>query len=387
MEASAKIDFKQPNGTVAGLKTGDYAGSSASVLDKAEQGTQLQETADGPDAPTIDQALREIPQAGAEPEQKISVSNQDAPAGPAEEGEHCKVKTLYEGPQKCSCCINWVEEYPDDVKTSAEEERDTKLYAIIVRMRKDHEGGKPLDLHSIVIQSSHLKNLLGEVFEGYQGITTSLKKLVFMSPFHGFYYRLALVSVWYSILAKCFLFRWDRFNELVEQQKDTECLEHARLLQTTLNLELKDRLITAKDLLSQGVTTFEYLWTLFEPGDLIYAFVEDSDRIYLLGSMEYTSSFGQKKFSLNLQFIDWNGYMFGFSSTQVEINTFTGTKPITSLTHYPLKYHENLEGITSKLRERGRKFQDLRGCHYKYYNGPVTFVKVLDLMQGRVSRD
>lgn len=26
------------------------------------------------------------------------------------------VKVLYEGPQKCSCCINWVEEYPDNLR-------------------------------------------------------------------------------------------------------------------------------------------------------------------------------------------------------------------------------------------------------------------------------
>jgi hypothetical protein len=327
----------------------------------------VQEASEIPDAPTLAETLQNIPQPDGEREESPAEPGTDASISPAGEGRQCEVRRLYEGARKCNCCINWVEEYPDDVKSSTEEERESKKYAIVVRMRKDHDSAKPLELHSIVIQSPHLKRLLGEVFDGFGGITTTLKKLVFMSPFYGFYYR------------------WDRFNELVDQQTEQEPLAHVKLLQNTLYTELKDEITTAKDLLDQGVTTFTHLWTLFQPGALVYSFVEDCDRIYYLLSMEYTTKHLHKVFSLNLQYVDWNGLEFGFATTKISISDFSGTKSITDLTHYPLKYHSNVDELTTRLRARGRKFQSLRGSHYKSYQGLVTFFNVIDLSRETVS--
>jgi hypothetical protein len=84
------------------------------------------------------------------------------------EGSECATQTLYEGPPKCNCCKNWVEEYPDDLRMQVEEQAD---------------DGKALVLDSVVVQSLSLKKTLGEVFEGYKGITASLKKLVFQVSF------------------------------------------------------------------------------------------------------------------------------------------------------------------------------------------------------------
>lgn len=39
-----------------------------------------------------------------------------------ENGTECSIMRLYEGPPKCKCCINWVEEYPDNLRASIEEE-------------------------------------------------------------------------------------------------------------------------------------------------------------------------------------------------------------------------------------------------------------------------
>jgi hypothetical protein len=340
-----------------------------SPLFSASKVNEAQEAPEMPDAPTLAETLRNIPQPDGEREGSIADPGTDASITSTGEGRQCEVRRLYEGPSKCNCCINWVEEYPDDVKSSTEEERESKKYAIIVRMRKDHDSAKPLELHSIVIQSPHLKRLLGEVFDGYGGITTTLKKLVFMSPFYGFYYR------------------WDRFNELVEQQTEEEPLAHVKLLQNTLHAELNDEVTTAKDLLDQGVTTFTNLWTLFQPGALVYSFVEDCDRIYYLLSMEYTRKYPNKVFSLNLQYVDWNGLDFGFATTKISINDFSGTKPITDLTHYPLKYYSDVDELTARLRGRGRKFQSLRGSQYKSYQGLVTFLNAVDLGRETVSHN
>ncbi|KAK4148814.1 hypothetical protein C8A00DRAFT_38590, partial [Chaetomidium leptoderma] len=67
-------------------------------------------------------------------------------------------------------------------------------------MGKNHDGdgGKPLVLHSVVVQNSSLKETLSEVFDGFKGIIPSLKKLVFKSPFKPFHHR------------------WSRFTQILE---------------------------------------------------------------------------------------------------------------------------------------------------------------------------
>jgi hypothetical protein len=89
----------------------------------------------------------------------------------------CGVKNLWEGKQKCSCCVNWIEEYPDDVEVNPEATEAVQQYALIVRNKKSHGStGKAMMIHTIIVQSPLLKPLLEEVFEGYEGITATLKK-------------------------------------------------------------------------------------------------------------------------------------------------------------------------------------------------------------------
>lgn len=169
----------------------------------------------------------------------------------AAEGSRCTIQTLYEGPPKCQCCMNWAEEYPDDLRDAVEEQPDVKQKALVVRMRKSHKPGKPLELDSIVVQSQSLKKTLGEVFEGYQGITTDLKKLVFHAPFHPFYYR------------------WGVLEATLEhrEREDPDAAGFTRLLYDVLNAELRDTITEVDDLVQHGVITYPLLWSLFEPGE------------------------------------------------------------------------------------------------------------------------
>ncbi|KAB2570500.1 putative inactive ATP-dependent zinc metalloprotease FTSHI 3 [Lasiodiplodia theobromae] len=145
--------------------------------------------------------------------------------------------TLYEGPQKCLCCINWVEEYPEDIKEAAEETSDAKSHAILCRVKKSHgKARKPLELDSIVIQSPLLKSTLGDVFADYPGITTTLKEVTFNEPFWEFFYR------------------WDALNEAQEHQ-GTDAQEHTRLLLDTLSNQLGAVHRVAQDLLQNNVIT------------------------------------------------------------------------------------------------------------------------------------
>ena len=99
------------------------------------------------------------------------------------------VKKLYEGPSKCACCINWVEEYPDNLKESIESTSEAKEHALLVRVKWDHEYQRPTTIDSIVIQSPLLKSFLRSLLDGYPGISPKLDILVFEAPFRCFFHR------------------------------------------------------------------------------------------------------------------------------------------------------------------------------------------------------
>ncbi|KAI0107760.1 hypothetical protein GGR51DRAFT_141060 [Nemania sp. FL0031] len=268
-----------------------------------------------------------------------------------ESGSECEVQTLYEGPPKCSCCKNWVTTYPRDLESSIEEQIETKKKALIVRMGKSHQDGKPLVLDSIVVQSQYLKEFLSEVFQDYSGITTSLEKLVFKSPFHPFYYR------------------WDVLEELAGNRKntDSDAATHAQLLYNLLDIELRETRNEITDLVKNGVITYNTLWAIFPPHSLLFSTINGQNRVLLRQDVHYAGGY----LSLVVKFIDWNGRQFGYKTTELTIDQFSGTQPITDLGVYPLKFHPSRTEVEEDLKARGEKFRDMHGFQYVSYKGTM----------------
>ncbi|KAL4905344.1 P-loop containing nucleoside triphosphate hydrolase protein [Aspergillus multicolor] len=189
---------------------------------------------------------------------------------PPTDGSECQLQTVYEGPPRCDCCINWVENYPDNLHTVIEQHPQTKRKALIVRMGKNHEAGKPLTLHSIVIQSQSLKATSCEVFEGYTGITLSLKNVVFHAPFRPFYYR------------------WGWLSDVLEQQKteNRTAAQYTQLLSNVLEEALGDKKVEIEDLLNHRIITYTLLWALFEPGTYATNHISDQERFYIIDNSD-----------------------------------------------------------------------------------------------------
>ncbi|KAJ8128324.1 hypothetical protein O1611_g5312 [Lasiodiplodia mahajangana] len=268
-----------------------------------------------------------------------------------ESGSECAVQTLYEGPPKCRCCKNWVTTYPRDLKSSIEQQIETKKKALVVRMGKNHEDGKPLVLDSIVVQSQFLKEFLGEVFHGYRGITTTLDRLVFKSPFHAFYYR------------------WDALEELAENRKNTgsDADAHVQLLYNLLDIELRETRDEIRDLVKNGVITYDTLWAIFRPGSLVYSAIEDRDRVFLLQSTYYVEGF----MGLNVKFVDWDGTQFGYRTIPLTIRQFAGTQRVADLGVYPIQFHPSRKEVEEGVKARGEKFRDMHGFQYMLYKGAM----------------
>ena len=226
------------------------------------------------------------------------------------------------------------------------------------RSRHSTTPTKVLTLHSIVIQSEPLKELLKQVLAGYPGVTVSLKRLEFSGRFEPLIHRYRDLIQANTDLLFC------------DGPRQETKIEHAKLLIKLLTDEFRDVIEASVDMKKQGVMTYEHLWTLFQPGKMIYSKLQGQDRIFKLTSSKY----GQDRnlnpvFWLTCQYVDYDGTRFGTQKLNVKIPAFDGTKSITSFQSYPLDHHANIEEITAKLVERGSKVENLAGCYYKAYNG------------------
>jgi hypothetical protein len=160
---------------------------------------------------------------------------------------------------------------PKMSKNSVECKVESQQHALLVRNRKNHCGRRPLAIHSFDIQSPLLKRALEYVFDG---ITPGLGHLSFAPPFKDFFHR------------------WERLQEMAvdEDNKDQETRAHVQLLKKVLEGELEETFDTHNDLLSHGVMKFEFLWTLFKPGDLIFTNQGGQDRVEKVQGSDFYSN-------------------------------------------------------------------------------------------------
>lgn len=257
--------------------------------------------------------------------------------------------------------LAWEELSPEEIGINANAISASNKFALVVRREKRiGDTDQPaVSLHSIAIQSPLIKALLGPVFADYQGINTSLKKLEFIAPFHEFFYR------------------WTEFTGVKAKLQDATEVAHYGLLFDIISNEITPHIEEAGDLVKNGVISFEYLWSLFEPGTEIYSRVDEQDRLYLLLASRYVDiAPGIKIFSLTCRYVETDGVNFGFTTANLTISSFANVKPISDLNVLPSHLKPGIDGIRQRLHARGKKFEQLNGFHHMSYDGYYKFLEV-----------
>jgi hypothetical protein len=281
---------------------------------------------------------------------KSDTSTPDPALKDAPVGSISDIKSLYQGKEDSRGRAQWLDKYPDDAEEAAENEMTAK-YALIARKTKCFNGRKKFDIDSIIINSPALKSVLGIVFEKYPGVTCELDRLVFEKPFEPFVHR------------------WTEFKRAVEEEKDEKTREHLELLLGLLKEELKDTIKAVEDYFVHGVTTFEHLWAIFQPGAVVYTRTGGTPKAMEFSYGEYIKTQCGPAYQLCLEPVGWAGTEFGRGSEYINIFSFVGTRPIKDLNALPLSFHPDKENIRETLIERGRKYEALAGYHYKAYEG------------------
>ena len=264
---------------------------------------------------------QEIPEAGAVPE----------------------IKNLYKGKASCVCCITWDTERQKKLPTTAT--TTTGGYAILARMTEGHgDSGQESKLHSIVIQSAYIMEVLGEVLKGYPGITPELETLTVEAPFSAFYHR------------------WTALNDAHNASADVTAT-HLDLLIKLLKDEFEGIGKKIADLLRNKVIQFKYIWAIFQPGVYIFTKIHGQDAVLLLEdgcNYDETQYKSGKGWTLKAKHIDYDGLVTGFVTTLVKIPEFKGTISLNELDAYPLDMHHDKDALVKKLVLRGKAFASLR---------------------------
>ncbi|KAI1488658.1 P-loop containing nucleoside triphosphate hydrolase protein [Biscogniauxia mediterranea] len=265
-------------------------------------------------------------------------------------GMVCGKKDLYEKIDRHNKST-WSAEPPADLEEAAENE-ETEKYALLIRNKKSYDSRKKLDIDSIVIQSPLLKNVLHDILKDYPGVTTTLTRLIFTAPF------------------KPFVHRWEQLTAALEGDYDEDTKTHLKLLYDVLYPELKDVIIAMKDYVKNGVITYEHVWTIFQPGCVVFASRYSKPVAVRLtdGLFIEHPKYGPC-FRLKCDRVDWDGSRFGCYESSYFILPFVGTTAITDLECFPLAYHADEKAIADSFIARGRLFEKLAGHHYKAYKG------------------
>ncbi|RKL00242.1 hypothetical protein BFJ71_g5730 [Fusarium oxysporum] len=266
-------------------------------------------------------------------------------------GTKCDVWKLYGRPSRFpSRRIAWTTKIPPDV-ADVVENGDSKEYAIIVRRTKENDGQGRSILHSIVIQSSLLQQALSVVFKDYPGVATNLERLEFKQPFEPFVHR------------------WSSLVHRYETETDGDTKKHLNLLVDVLTEDLEDIIARKRDLIANGLITHDLLWTIFEPGSLVFSPVDGQDRAF---KYSHASGFYDERngaYSFVAEFLDYNGSKCVRRTHKMAIPNFDSSVPIATLPAFPLRYHQYEYAVREQLINRGTFWSRFKDHHFYYYDG------------------
>lgn len=276
---------------------------------------------------------------------------------------------LFQGPPKCPCCINWVTEQPDDIEEIPEVTDEIKQHAVLVRRKARHRSSpQSVEVDSIVVNSPLIRAALEEIFIDRPGIDLEAAAWTFQAPFELFFHY------------------WDELNGLIVPG-DCDTSLHMEVLVRVLSPVLEGSLNLSKSLVSDGLITFELIWSIFRPGQIVYCRAtreDDAERLLVLEASQYDSAiYGLRdRYSLTCMMVDWDGNSFGRVVVRLQVDRFVGFKRITELPVYPLKIRKDRIAVESRFLQRGRHFEELAGVRYVAYRGIAKCQRRLEIAEG-----
>ncbi|KAI0130486.1 P-loop containing nucleoside triphosphate hydrolase protein [Xylariales sp. AK1849] len=152
--------------------------------------------------------------------------------------------------------------------------------------------------------------------------------------------------------------------------EDEEARGHLKILLEWIDDTLEDEFRSHKRAVTSETKAinYEHLWTIFKPGCLVYARFLGQPRAFKLNSFWYVQG-NEAGLALSVEFVDYDGEMFGTREMQFRIPKYSGTLRCEHLNIKPLELQPNQDDIRQLLIERGRRFESLLGQKFMHYSG------------------
>jgi hypothetical protein len=258
------------------------------------------------------------------------------------------VRNLYRHDCREGCCPSRWSTFAASIEEESDLQRENATHPIL---HFHTYGEKHWVTSYFVIQSNVMKDLLVRAFEDYQDLDMELENWTFKPPYMPIVHR------------------WGRLKELQAETTDPTS-KHA--VDTLIGFLAPILAPPVNSLLQTRRTrkiNFETVWQIFPPGELVVTRLFGVDAIRRVLKYEQRERYDEKIWIITTEHVDWNGEGCGYATATTTIEGFEGFRRVTSLSIYPLSFKDAAGEIKSNMIERGRKFERLRGYHFRRYSG------------------
>ena len=130
-----------------------------------------------------------------------------------------------------------------------------------------------------------------------------------------------------------------------------------------------------KQMVSQREISYDAVWALFFPNSLVYGrhTNTDQDTVLIVRRSGYAIRRDYTRYlKVVCDIIHDDGQQFGFARRVLEIDEYSGTRPIASLPVYPLQYHDDNYGVYSRAVELGKRLVQLPTHSFREISGRAS---------------
>lgn len=206
---------------------------------------------------------------------------------------------------------------------------------------------------TLQINSPHLKHVLNEVIgTKFPGIVFNTKDVTLDFP-----------------CRVLFHYRQEIINKLSTFSPGSETFAHLLLLIDFINEHFKDTITEQRNLLKQGLISFQNLWSIFRPGCIVYGLLLGQPRAFKVRKCSYGNVDSRATLTLDVMIVDFDGSKLGERFIPRFIYDFVGVMKIDSLDTFPFQFQQDADQMRQRLVLRGRRFQDYAGMHFANYAG------------------
>ncbi len=273
----------------------------------------------------------------------------------SDRGTNPIVKMFYEGKGSGNGQYNWVESPPKQLKDKTVRAYDRvaiKLYKAKDPQQHTVAGRSPLKNHSVDIQSPLLVTALKPIVQEVGVFLDEYDIAKFAEPFKPLYF----------CYDKIFALRQEATKDVVFQNH----LELLTGLMTDLFGTMRKKL---RSLRQSQLINYELAWTYFPEGSILFCDAGDCERLFRILGTRYECNQAGKRLEILCEHMVFNGMTFEWATATLEIPAFGGNVPITSLPHYPLEFHREVDALKARVVTRGKKVLDFQGLEYREYAG------------------